>query len=47
MRLRRVCAPLWDYCDGALWREADRALAALGLDDEASRKLLGVALIDL
>ncbi|MCH8083747.1 MAG: serine hydrolase, partial [Myxococcales bacterium] len=40
-------APLWDYHDDALQKEVDRALADLGLDDEASKKQLSVALIDL
>jgi beta-lactamase class A len=40
-------APLWDYHDAALQKEVDRALAELGLDDEASKKQLSVALIDI
>jgi beta-lactamase class A len=40
-------APLWDYHDDALQKKVDRALADRGLDDEASKKLLSVALIDL
>jgi beta-lactamase class A len=40
-------APLWDYHDAALQKKVDRALADLGLDDEASKKQLSVALIDL
>jgi beta-lactamase class A len=40
-------APLWDYHDDALQKQVDRALADLGLDDEASKKQLSVALIDL
>jgi beta-lactamase class A len=40
-------APLWDYHDDALQKKVDRALADLGLDDEASKKQLSVALIDL
>jgi beta-lactamase class A len=40
-------APLWDYQDDALQKKVDRALADLGLDDEASKKQLSVVLIDL
>jgi len=40
-------APLWDYHDDALQKKVDRALAELGLDDEAGKKQLSVALIDL
>ncbi len=40
-------APLWDYHDDALQKKVDRALVDLGLDDEASKKQLSVALIDL
>jgi beta-lactamase class A len=40
-------APLWDYHDDALQAGVDRALADLGLDDEAGKKQLSVALIDL
>ena len=40
-------APLWDYHDDALQKKVDRALADLGLDDEASKNQLSVALIDL
>ncbi len=40
-------APLWDYHDDALQQKVDRVLADLGLDDEASKKQLSVALIDL
>ena len=40
-------APLWDYHDDALQKKVDRALADLGLDDEAGKKQLSLALIDL
>ena len=40
-------APLWDYHDDALQKEVDRALADLGLDDEARKGQLSLALIDL
>jgi beta-lactamase class A len=40
-------APLWDYADSALQRSLDGALSELGLDDEARRRQLSVALIDL
>jgi beta-lactamase class A len=40
-------APLWDYQDATLQRAVDRALADLGLDDEASKKQLSVVLVDM
>ena len=40
-------APLWDYHSDSLQQGVDRALADLGLDDEARKKKLSVALIDL
>jgi len=40
-------APLWDYQDASLQRGVDQALADLGLDDEAGKKQLSVALVDL
>jgi len=40
-------APLWDYHSDSLQRGVDRALADLGLDDEAHDKQLSVALIDM
>lgn len=40
-------APLWDWRDGGLQRELDRALAKLSLDDDARRGKLAVALVDV
>jgi beta-lactamase class A len=40
-------APLWDYVDPDLQREVDLAIADLGLKDEADRRQLSVALIDI
>jgi beta-lactamase class A len=40
-------APLWDYQDASLQQGVDQALADLGLDDEARKKQLSVALVDL
>jgi beta-lactamase class A len=40
-------APLWDWSDRELQAQVDRALARLGLDDDARRKRLAVALVDL
>jgi beta-lactamase class A len=40
-------APLWDWSDPDLEAQVDRALARLGLDDDARRKRLAVALVDL
>jgi len=40
-------APLWDWSDRELEAQVDRALARLGLDDDARRKHLAVALVDL
>ena len=40
-------APLWDWSDLELEAQVDRALARLGLDDDARRKRLAVALVDL
>jgi beta-lactamase class A len=40
-------APLWDYEDAVLQRRVERALAELGLDDDARNQRLSVALIDL
>jgi beta-lactamase class A len=40
-------APLWDYHDAALQKSVDQVLVKLGLDDEASKQQLSVALIDL
>jgi beta-lactamase class A len=40
-------APLWDYEDDVLQRRVNGALAELGLDDEARKGRLSVALIDL
>jgi beta-lactamase class A len=40
-------APLWDWSDRKLEAQVDRALAQLGLDDDARRKRLAVALVDL
>ena len=40
-------APLWDWSDPTLEAQVDRALARLGLDDDARRKHLAVALVDL
>ena len=40
-------APLWDYQDASLQQGVDQALVDLGLDDEARKKQLSVALVDL
>jgi beta-lactamase class A len=40
-------APLWESSDPKLEAEVDRALAALGLDDDARHKRLAVALVDV
>lgn len=40
-------APLWDWSDRELEAQVDGALARLGLDDDARRKRLAVALVDL
>ncbi len=40
-------APLWDWSDLELEARVDRALAQLGLDDDARRRRLAVALVDL
>ncbi len=40
-------APLWDYLDPVLQQRVEQALVGLGLDDEARRKQLSVALVDL
>jgi len=40
-------APLWEYHDDQLQRGVDRALVELGLHDEARKKQLSVALIDM
>ncbi len=40
-------APLWDYRDAELQRRVDQILVDLGLADEARRRLLSVALVDL
>ena len=40
-------APLWDWSDLELEAQVDRALAQLGLDDDARRKRLAVALVDI
>jgi beta-lactamase class A len=40
-------APLWDHHDDALQKGVDRVLVDLELDDEASKRQLSVALVDL
>jgi len=40
-------APLWDYQDEALQKSVEQALVDLGLDGQARKKKLSVALIDL
>ena len=40
-------APLWDWRDPKLQKQLDDALARLGLDDDARRKRLAVALVDI
>jgi len=40
-------APLWDHHDDALQKSVDQVLVDLELDDEASKRQLSVALIDL
>ena len=40
-------APLWDYQDPELQRDLEQALARLGLDDDARRRRLAVALVDV
>jgi beta-lactamase class A len=40
-------APLWDWTDASLETQLRRALAELGLDDDARRGRLAVALVDL
>jgi beta-lactamase class A len=40
-------APLWDYQDASLQQGVDQVLTDLGLDDEARKKQLSVALVDL
>jgi beta-lactamase class A len=40
-------APLWDWSDRELEAQVDAALVQLGLDDDARRKRLAVALVDL
>jgi beta-lactamase class A len=40
-------APLWDWSDAELEAQVDRALAKLGLDDDARRQRLAVTLVDL
>jgi beta-lactamase class A len=40
-------APLWDYMDPELQRGVERALVELELDDDARRKRLAVALVDV
>ncbi len=40
-------APLWDWRDPKLQKALDDALARLGLDDDARRKRLAVALVDI
>jgi beta-lactamase class A len=40
-------APLWEWSDPGLQRQLDAALSRLSLDDDARRKRLAVALVDL
>jgi beta-lactamase class A len=40
-------APLWDWSDPGLEAKVDAALQRLGLDDDARRRRLAVALVDL
>jgi len=40
-------APLWDWADPELQAQVDAALARLGLDDDARRKRLALALVDV